>query len=106
LGFPNWPQNSIATLPVASIHDWGTAVGYTFNKSSEREDRDAGIHAIAENVPLLTSTQTDIMSRSAWDLLKGDFIYSSWVERATQAAKSTPVNTEVAPSTNANGSSD
>jgi dienelactone hydrolase len=106
LDFPNWPQSSIATLPVTSIRDWGTAVGYTFNKSSEREDRDAGIRAIAANVPLLTSTQTDILSRSAWDLLKGDLIYSSWVERATQAARSAPANAEVAPSSHANGSYD
>jgi dienelactone hydrolase len=87
LNFPNWPQNSIASLPVTSIRDWGKSVGYTFNKSSEREDRDAGIVAIAGNVPLLTSAQTDILSPSAWQLLKSDFVYSSWVQRALEDAR-------------------
>jgi dienelactone hydrolase len=92
LHFPNWPQGSIARLPVTSIRDWAASVGYTFNKSSEREDRDAGIRAIAANVPLLVSTQTDILSRGSWDLLKQEFIYSSWVEDALQDARTTLSN--------------
>jgi dienelactone hydrolase len=87
LNFPNWPQNSITSLPVTSIHDWGMSVGYTFNKSSEREDRDAGIAAISGHVPLITSAQTDVLSPSAWQLLKNDFVYSSWVQRALEDAK-------------------
>jgi dienelactone hydrolase len=96
LNFPNWPQSSIASLPVTTIRAWGTSVGYTFNKSSEREDRDAGIVAISGHVPLMTSTQTDILSPAAWQLLKGDFIYSSWVQRALADARGSPVSTEAA----------
>lgn len=96
LNFPNWPQSSIASLPVTSIREWGTSVGYTFNKSSEREDRDAGIVAISAHVPLMTPAQTDILSPSAWQLLKSGFIYSSWVERALADARANPVATEAA----------
>lgn len=87
LQFPNWPLSSIATLPVTSIRDWGKSVGYSFSKSSDREDRDAGIQAIAGHVPLLTQAQTDIMSRSAWEMLKAEYVYSTWVERATRDAR-------------------
>jgi hypothetical protein len=88
LQFPSWPQSKIASLPTISIRDWAASVGLSLNKSSSREDRDAGIQAIAADVPLLTAAQTDVLSMSAWELLKTDFIYSSWVERATAAAKS------------------
>jgi dienelactone hydrolase len=96
LDFSNWKQGAIANLPVTSIRDWGVSVGYVFNKSSEREDRDAGIVAIAGNVPLMASAQTDILSRPGWELLKNDFIYSSWVKRAFEDAKASTESTVAA----------
>jgi dienelactone hydrolase len=87
LHFPNWPEQSVATLPVASIKDWAVSVGYALNKSSAREDRDAGIQAIAADVPLLTAKDTDVLDRSAWDILKSEFVYSSWLERASARAR-------------------
>lgn len=88
LHFPSWPQSKVATLPTISIRDWAASVGYPLTKSYARDDRDAGIQAIAADVPLLTTTQTDVLSPTAWQLLKGDLIYASWVERATTAAQS------------------
>jgi dienelactone hydrolase len=96
LNFPNWPQSSIASMPTTTIREWGKSVGYTFNKSSEREDRDAGIVSISGHVPLMTQAQTDILSPSAWQLLKSDFIYSSWIERALADAKANPGSTGAA----------
>jgi len=96
LDFPNWSQSAIAALPVTTIRDWGAKVGYTFNKSSERDDHDAGIVAIAGDVPLMTSAQTDILGRPGWELLKSDFIYSSWVERSLRDAKAGAGNAEAA----------
>jgi len=90
LHFPNWPQDKIASLPTISIRDWAASVGAPLNASSSREDRDAGIQAIAADVPLMTPAQTDILSRPAWELMKKDFVYASWVERATAEAQSGP----------------
>ena len=87
LHFPNWTQPSIEHLPVVSIGDWAASVGYPLTKSYAREDRDAGIRAIAANVPLLTATDTDVFSRSAWELLKSEFVYASWLERASAQAR-------------------
>jgi dienelactone hydrolase len=87
LHFPNWPQGSIAKLPVTSIRDWAASVGYPLTKSYAREDRDAGIQAIAADVPLLTSIQTDVLGLSAWEALKTDFTYATWVQRATAEAR-------------------
>jgi chlorite dismutase len=90
LHFPNWPQDKIASLPAISIRNWAASVGAPLNASSSREDRDAGIQAIAADVPLMTTAQTDILSRPAWELVNQDFVYASWVERATAEAQSDP----------------
>jgi len=90
LHFPNWPDAKIASLPTLSIRDWAASVGYPLINSYAREDRDAGIQAIAANVPLLTTADTDVMPRATWELQKKDLIYATWVERATAAAKSGP----------------
>lgn len=87
LHFPNWPQRSVATLPVASIKEWAASVGYALSKNSAREDRDAGIQAIVADVPLLTAKDTNVLGRSAWDTLKSEFVYSSWLERASAQAR-------------------
>lgn len=87
LHFPNWTQASIDQMPVISIRDWAASVGYPLNKSYARQDRDGGIEAITANVPLLTAKDTDVLGRSAWDLLKSEFVYASWLERASAQAR-------------------
>jgi len=82
LHFPNWPQDTIATLPLEAIRDWAARVGYPLGKSSAREDRDAGLAAIAADVPLLTQDQLSIFTSAEWERRKSAFIYSSWVARA------------------------
>ncbi len=86
LHFPNWPQAKIATLPTIAIRDWAASVNYPLINSYARDDRDAGIQAIVADVPLLTAAQTDVLGPSAWQLVKQDFVYATWVERATAAA--------------------
>jgi hypothetical protein len=88
LHFPNWPQDKIADLPTTSIRGWAASVNYPLSNSYALEDRDAGIQAIKADVPLLTTAQTDILSREAWEQRKKDFVYATWVERATAAAQS------------------
>ncbi len=97
LQFPNWPQAKIASLPTISIRDWAASVGLPLTGSYAREDRDAGIVAIAADVPLLTVKDTDVMSRPTWNLLKNDLVYASWVERATAAAQSDSTSTGATP---------
>ena len=88
LHFPNWPQNKVASMPTITIRDWAAQVGFPLTKSYAREDRDAGIVAIQGDVPYLTTAQTDIMSREQWEKEKANFVYATWVERATAAAQS------------------
>jgi dienelactone hydrolase len=88
LHFPNWPQDTIATLPLEPIRDWAARVSYPLSKSATRDDRDAGLPAIAANVPLLTQDQLSIFTPAEWEQHKSDFIYSTWVTRAeADAAK-------------------
>jgi hypothetical protein len=63
-------------------------VGYPLGHSSGREDRDAGIKAIAADVPLMTDDETSVMSLEKWEQVKGEFVYASWVRDAlADAAK-------------------
>jgi dienelactone hydrolase len=92
LRFPNWsqsPGDSIAALPVESMQVWAERVGYPLNKSSSREDRDAGLSIIAGDVPLLSQDQLSILSAAEWERRKNDFVYSTWIARAEADARST-----------------
>ena len=89
LHFPNWPQESIATLPVEPIRDWAARVSYPLGKSGSRDDRDAGLEAIAADVPLLTQDQLSIFTPAEWERRKSAFIYASWVARAEADAEMT-----------------
>lgn len=84
LHFPNWRGRRIDELPTTTIRAWSTKVGFPLGKSSGREDREAGIRAIDADVPLLTSEQLDVLSPSEWQKQKSDFVYSSWVQRASE----------------------
>jgi dienelactone hydrolase len=86
LHFPNWPQHPATE----SMRAWATSVGYQLNKSSDRDDRDAGLTIPTANVPLLTQDQLSILTLDAWNQRKSDFVYSTWVTRATAAAQTQP----------------
>lgn len=89
LDFPNWPQklvDTVATLPLEPIRQWAERVGYPLGKSSGREDRDAGLPAIAAGVPLLTPEELHALSSEEWKKRKAEFVYESWVTRALAEA--------------------
>jgi hypothetical protein len=86
LHFPKWRGRRIDELPTTAIRTWAAKVDFPLGKSSGREDRDAGIRAIDAGVPLLTPEQLDVLSLPEWQKKKGDFIYASWVERASEQA--------------------
>lgn len=88
LHFPNWRHHDLDQLPTTTIRTWAQKVGFTLNKSASREDRDAGIHALDADVPLLTAGQLDVLPQAQWDRRKDEFVYASWVKRAIAAAQS------------------
>jgi dienelactone hydrolase len=90
LRFPNWSSISVAGLPVEPMRAWAERVGFTLNKSSAREDRDAGLPILVAPVPLLSKEQLTILPLADWERRKSEFVYSTWAERATTAAKSMP----------------
>jgi dienelactone hydrolase len=86
LHFPKWRDHRIDELPTTTIRTWAAKVDFPLGKSSGRQDRDAGIRAIDAGVPLLTPEQLDVLSLPEWQKKKGDFIYASWVKRASEQA--------------------
>jgi len=85
LHFPNW--KSFAALPTIKVGDWAARVGVEFNKSSQREDRDAGLVAIDVNVPKLTPEQLSVLPMAEWQKLREEFVYSTWAKDAIADAE-------------------
>lgn len=93
LQFPAWQGKDPHTLPTLRIGDWATATGAAIPKNYNRDDRDAGIQALASEVPLITVEQLDVLSPADWERRKLEFIYSTWAERATAASLATAEQT-------------
>jgi dienelactone hydrolase len=87
LQFANWHGATLQAHPTIDIGDWARQVEQPLSKSSLRLDRDAGIAALAANVPLLTQSQLDVLHQAQWEQLRENFIYSAWVEHALAQAE-------------------
>jgi len=89
LHFAHWKSGQIASLPTIRIGDWATKVGVEFNKSAQREDRDAGLVAIDLNVPKLTPEQLSVLPMAEWEKVREEFVYSTWARDAIADAEKT-----------------
>ncbi len=88
LHFPNWTEASINRMPEVRIMDWAKQTGAHIGQTWANEASEAGIHALDAGVPSLTREQLQAVPTSEWEQHKSDYIYESWVERASAAAKS------------------
>ncbi|HTV10066.1 MAG TPA: prolyl oligopeptidase family serine peptidase [Candidatus Aquilonibacter sp.] len=86
LRFPAWRNTDIGALPTVRIGDWAEQAGVALSKSSERSDRDAGIIALATNAPALDAERLDVLPLADWEKRKQEFVYATWVQRASEAA--------------------
>ena len=93
LHFPGWKGKDVSTMPTVRIGDWAAKVGASFSKNYDRPDRDAGIIAVAADVPHLTAEQLDVLPLAEWEQRKSDFIYASWLSRAAAAAAGSDLST-------------
>jgi dienelactone hydrolase len=89
LHFANWKSSQIAALPTIKIGDWAAKVGVEFNKSAQREDRDAGLVAIDVGVPKLTPEQLSVLPMAEWEKVREEFVYSAWARDAIADAEKT-----------------
>lgn len=87
LHFANWHGKALSARPTVDIGTWAAQVGLHFNRSSMRPDRDAGIPALAADVPLLTPDQLDALPLPEWESQKDQFVYSAWVQHALADAR-------------------
>ena len=87
LHFPTWPAK-IAQPADRPHRRLGRSGRPASRKNYDRDDRDAGIIALAADVPLLTVDQLDVLPLTEWQSRKSDFIYATWLQRAAAAAAS------------------
>jgi hypothetical protein len=76
----------IGSLPTVRIGDWVERTGAAVSKSSNRSDRDAGIVALATDAPALNAARLDVLPLAEWEQRKSEFVYATWLQRASQAA--------------------
>ena len=89
LHFANWKSSQIASLPTIKIGDWAAKNGIEFNKTAQRDDRDAGLVAIDVNVPKLTPQQLSVLPMGEWQKQREEFVYSTWARDAIADAERT-----------------
>lgn len=89
LHFPTWKDKDPNTLPTVRIGDWARATGAAIPKNYDRNDRDAGIQAVAADVPLITVERLDVLSPTEWERRSSEFDYATWVERAAVSSTTT-----------------
>lgn len=86
LHFPAWRNTDIGSLPTVKIGDWAERTGAAVPKNYNRNDRDAGIVALATDAPALDAEKLDVLSPAEWERRKSEFIYGTWVQRSAEAA--------------------
>lgn len=86
LHFPAWRGEDLGSMPTIPIGTWAQQAGVELGKSGNRPDRDAGIVALAADVPQLTAEQLDVLPRAEWERRRAEFVYSSWLAGAAAAA--------------------
>lgn len=87
LHFADWTPAKVRQLPVVKIGDWAARNGVYLNHGERRQDRDAGLEAIAADVPRLTPEQLDVFSMAEWQKHRDKLVYSVWVKDAVAAAE-------------------
>jgi dienelactone hydrolase len=87
LHFPAWRNRDVSSLPTARIGDWAQRTGAAVPKNYNRNDRDAGIRALATDAPALDSEKLDVLPLAEWEQRKSDFVYAMWVQRASEAER-------------------
>ncbi|GAA3764653.1 glucuronyl esterase domain-containing protein [Terriglobus aquaticus] len=86
LHFPVWQGKDVRFLPTIRISEWAQEVRFDLGEAASHDNSDGGIQAIAAQVPRLTADQLDVLPREKWQARKADFVYSSWLQRASAAA--------------------
>lgn len=87
LGFPNWPESAVATLPTTHIAEWVAAHHLAADPQYIDELREGGTRAIGDRVPGYAHEDLSVFAPAEWERRKSELGFSSWVAAATTAAR-------------------
>lgn len=80
LHFPNWTAASIQAMPEVHISEWAADTGA---RVVTNEVGEGGVRALDAGVPAIPREQLQAVPDAEWQQHKSDFIYESWVDRAS-----------------------
>lgn len=86
LHFPNWTEAAIRTLGEDHINEWAARTGAHIAKGFGTELSEGGVHALTTDVPNVPREQLQALPEAEWEKRKADYIWETWVQRATHAS--------------------
>ncbi|MBM3739473.1 MAG: acetylxylan esterase [Acidobacteria bacterium] len=87
LDFPAWTAAAIEAMPTTPIGGWADANGVEMDKLYKTPEREAGTPGLGAKVPGLTRQQLSVFGDAEWELVKGAYLYESWVDKARAASR-------------------
>jgi len=87
LHFPNWTPDSINALSEVKVSEWAASTGAHVGQQFQTELSEYGMHALDTTVPNVPRDQLQAVPDADWQKEKDDFIWQSWVTRASAASQ-------------------
>jgi len=81
IGFPNWTETQIASMPETHIMDWAAQTGYPMDRLYATEEREGGAMAIGTDVPPISRDQLDVFTPAEWETVKDTFTFDAWLKK-------------------------
>lgn len=87
LGFPNWSEANIRSMPETHISEWARQNTVELDPLYATEDREGGTRALGTGLPGLTREQLTVFSSEEWELQKEQLILEGWLAKVRLAGK-------------------
>ena len=88
LKFPNWTRKQIEAMPETHISEWAAKNGIATKSGSSYEHGEGGTMALGSDIPAVPREALHALPEAVWETQKENYVYETWVERATAAAGS------------------
>ncbi|MDQ2949671.1 MAG: prolyl oligopeptidase family serine peptidase, partial [Acidobacteriota bacterium] len=88
LKFPDWTKKRIEQMPQTRLQDWAAANHLTEANSKFFQQNKGPLMALGDNVPAVPRADLHAIPEAVWDSQQQNYIYETWLERATAAAAS------------------
>jgi dienelactone hydrolase len=86
IGFPNWTEKRIHSLPEIKISAWAEQNKVGMDKLYATEEREGGTMALDVGVPGYSTDMLNVLPTSEWEAQKTNFILETWLAATETSA--------------------